>query len=90
MTVRPIILAVSAPVLSIGSSAVFMCVCGHVDHLALPGNLGGVILSWCAVALKKQPTLAERLGYWLSVGVTTALLFNNLLDVLWLGHEPVF
>lgn len=66
----------------------FMCLCGHLDAMALTASVPTTALAWWGFA---RP--AARSGRVLAIAVAvlaSALLLKNLLDVGWYGHEPLF
>jgi hypothetical protein len=66
----------------------FMCICGHLSAGALVFT-GGMAVLAC------YGWLATRGLFWrlLAIGFSilpVLLLLKNVIDVLWLGHNPVF
>jgi hypothetical protein len=75
--------------ISIFNSMSLSCACGHLDFVCLPGNLIGLALAWYALLVHTKIGIFKRSGIDAACVFTTLILFKNIADILWLGHNPV-
>ena len=66
---------------------IFLSCCGGYMHWsALPSSVVGIIFAWVAFFRYENLKLHERAVIWISVIVTSLILFKNIGDVFLWGH----
>lgn len=65
------------------------CICGHMEVISLPGSLLGVSIGWYAMFKAKNVGFVTRIVIDFVCIATTILLFMNICDILWVGHNPL-
>jgi hypothetical protein len=65
-----------------------MCMCGHTNWFTFPFSLAAATLSGWAWGRKDYATLG-RLVVIVLVVLASLLLFKNVADVLWFGHDAL-
>ncbi|MGD8450542.1 MAG: hypothetical protein PVJ57_01880 [Phycisphaerae bacterium] len=68
----------------------FMCTCGFFDRAAFILTVPLFVLAWWPFLLAREGRFLPRVVAIVAVVAATMLLFKNICDVLWLGHNPVF
>jgi hypothetical protein len=70
-------------------SSLGMCLCGHLDAVALMFTLGSTGLAWWGFCLKEK-RWGRRVFVFGMVVVTMVTLGKNVADVVWFGHPALF
>lgn len=72
------------------NSMTTMCACGHTSWVSIPANLAGaVMLGWIFLKGKDNRVVTRSLVM-SGILVSTLALAKNVVDILWLGHAPLF
>ncbi len=78
-----------AVVLVLGSSLT-ACMCGHLDRVSFLFTVPAFGFACYGWIRNRQMSLIRRVALILVVIVTSGVLFKNIVDVMWLGHEPLW
>jgi hypothetical protein len=65
------------------------CACGYYLLDSFFFSTTGLILSWLALLMYKKIGLVKRIIIGFTCVITTLILFKNIADILWFGHEPL-
>lgn len=65
-----------------------MCMCGHLDRPSLGITFCAVVLAGWGLAVRTS--LPYRIAAAVIFAFALMLLAKNVLDVGWMGHEPLF
>jgi hypothetical protein len=65
------------------------CICGYLDFVSLPGSIIGFALAWYALLMHKKFSITKRVITCFLCIVTALILFKNIADILWFGHNAL-
>ena len=82
-------LPIASVVLAAIALSFLPCMCGYLDLLALPFTAAAFAIALVGWIVSRKP-LPGRLVHMAAVVVTALVLAKNILDILWLGHDPVW
>jgi len=66
-----------------------MCIGGHLDAPTLLGSVPAASLAWYSFTRNRRRHRVSQVLAGLAIVFTTGVLFKNLLDALWLGHDAL-